>query len=141
MANTWNYTASIAVGQMQRNKITRITELDEDAKRMVVEVQVIGGGGLIFPIGGGDVWRLEVLQTAVDGVAAHPAPSRSTDTMLGIRIGGLAGVFDTLLAAYRAAGADKRGNLLTAMAAVSGVVQGGPLDGQTKTMIPPGNLT
>jgi hypothetical protein len=141
MPNNWNLTASVAVGQMQKFKITRVTELDEDNKRMVAEVQVIGGGGLIFPIGPSDVWRLEITQTEVDGVAAHPAPSRSTETLLGVRITGLTTIFDTLLAAYRAAGADKRGSLLTAMAAVSGVVRGGPLDGQTKPMLPAGALT
>src|SRR3954470_16221766 len=135
MANTWNLTASVPVGQMQKFKIVRVDEIDEDGKRMIVEIQVIGGGGLIFPNEGSDVWRLEITQTEVDALAAHPAPSRSTEALIAIRLKGLSTAFDTLLTAYRAAGADKRGNLLTAMAAISGTVSGGPLNAQTKPIL------
>jgi hypothetical protein len=142
MANTWNLTVNVTTPNINKVKITRVSEIDEDAKRMVIEAQVIASGALIYPTPvDGDVFRLEVTQTEVDGLAAPPAPSRTNQALIAIRITGQVTAFDTLLAAYRAAGTDKRGNLLTAMAAVSGVVRGGPLDTQTKPMIAAGTLT
>jgi hypothetical protein len=142
MANNWNFTAPITTPNIQKVKITRVSELDEDAKRMVLELQVIGGTGVIFPP---NPWRLEVTNGAMDGLAAHPAPALGSEIVISIRLGGagVATAFDTLLTAYRAAGGDKRGNLLTAMAAISGTVaaDGGPLAGQAKPAIPAGTLS
>jgi hypothetical protein len=141
MANTLTLTANIAIPNAARMKIGRVTELDEDNKRMVVEMTVGSVGfSTLFP--NANPLRLEITNGACDGLAAHPAPAVTTDAVISVRLGGagVAAAFDTCLTAYRAAGADKRGNLMTAMQGISGVVSGGPLNGTTQPMLPPGTV-
>lgn len=145
MPNTLTLTSNIAIPNAARMKIGRVTELDEDAKRMVVEM-IIGSVGFntLFP--SANPFRLEITNAGAnggcDGLAAHPAPGVTTDAVISVRLtgAGVAAAFDTCLTAYRAAGADKRGNLMTAMQGISGVVSGGPLNGTTQPMLPPGTV-
>src|SRR3954469_7009481 len=121
MANTLSLTTNITIPNVTRMKIGRVTELDEDAKRMVVEMTAGGAGfSTVFP--NANPLRLEITNGGCDGLAAHPAPGITTDAVISVRLGGagVAAAFDTCLTAYRAAGADKRGNLITAMQGITG---------------------
>lgn len=139
MANTLTLTSNISIPNVARMKIGRVAEIDEDLGRMVVEV-IVGSVGFntIFP--NGNPLRLEITDGGCDGLAAHPTPGATTDAVLSVRLrgAGVATAFTVCLAAYRAAGADKRGNLMSAMQGISGTVTGGPLNGTTQPILPPG---
>lgn len=140
MANTLTLTTPVNIPNIRVARVARITEVDEDNARMVVEVQLTGAGGVISPP---NPWRLEITNGGVDGLAAHPAPGFTTDAVIAIRLtgAGVATAFTATLTAYHAAGADKRGNVLTALQGISGTVVGGPLNGLVRPVLPPGTVT
>ena len=139
MPNLLTLTASIAVAQVKVMRVVRVTELDTAAARLVVEVVASGLTGIIFP----PVFRLEVTNGGADALAAHPAPAFTTESAISCRIGGagVATAFDTVLAAFVGGGADKFGAVLTALKGISGLVAGGPLNGQTVSILPAGAVT
>jgi hypothetical protein len=138
MPNTLLMTNAIPVANIRQVRVLRLTEVDEDNKRMIVELVVSNAGGTtVFPP---LPFRLEITNTACDGLVAHPLPSRTEETLLKISLT-VAGAFDTCLAAYQAVSADRRGAFLTALKAVNGVVNGGILNGTAQNALPAGAVS
>jgi hypothetical protein len=142
MANTLTFTAPIAVAQVKIVKVMRLTEIDDIAKRLVAEVLLSGLTGILFPP---SPWRLEITNGGCDALAAHPAPAKTTDSVIAVRLtgAGVATAYDTVLAAFVAGGADKFGAMLAALKGISGTVTGSgtALDGTIVPILPAGAVT
>ncbi len=118
MANSLNLAVNVPIPNITKLKVAKVTSIDEDAKRLVVEIDAQVSGGIFYKS-----FALEVLNGSCGCIVAHPAPGGVGDVLTQVSITG-AGVttaFDVVLAAYQAAGSDKRGNVLTAMKAISAV--------------------
>lgn len=148
MANKWNLTTNIGVPNVRNFSVVKVKDIDEDNNRMVLEIAVAGLSTLYpFRTVATPTWKIVITNGSADGIAANPGTVTTTLDMV-IKISlvapgtGIATAFSTLLAAYvnPANAADKRGALLTAMAGITGTVVGGPLDGTTQPIIPPGAL-
>lgn len=140
MSNTLNFTTSINLGNLNKAKVDRVTEVDEDNQRLVVVIRVEGSQAPFYAS-----YPLEVRNGSCGGVAAHPAPGSVSAVMVPVALAtpgtGIATAFTDVLAAYQGAGSDKRANVLNALKAITGTVQGGPLDGQTKAALPAGTVS
>jgi hypothetical protein len=142
MANNLAFTTAITVPNLQKCKILQVLQIDEDAASMLLQLQVLAGSGVLQRR---DPWVLRITNGYVDALVANAAPIAITDVLITVALGGagVAAAFTTALTAYRAAGGDKRGNLLTALQGISGVVQNpasevGALSGTTVPVLPAG---
>jgi hypothetical protein len=142
MSNTLTYTTAISVAQVRIAKVARLTEIDEAAKRLVVEILLMGLTGILFPP---TPWRLAITNGSADALAAHPAPVRTTDSVFIVTLTGVgvATAYDVALAGFAAGGADKFGALMTALKGISGTVTGSgtALDGTTLPILGAGPVT
>jgi hypothetical protein len=141
VANKYSFTAQVTVPNLREIKIGRVMELDEDAKRMVVEINVEGAGNVRQRR---EPWRLEILNGSTDALVAPPTPAFLEDVLVVTRLtgAGVATAFDTALAAYRSAGGDKRGNLLTALGGITGTIADPRWPANTTApILPAGSLT
>lgn len=141
MANKFTFTTQITVPNLKEAKISRVLEMDEDLKRMVVELNVEGANNIRQRR---DPWRLEITNGSADALVAPPSPAHLSDVLAVVRLtgAGVATAFDVALAGYRAAGGDKRGNLLTAMAGITGTINDPRFTpGTTAPILPPGTVS
>lgn len=137
MANTLTFTSPIIETNMTKAKILRVLAIDEDNNIIAFEVQLNGPGGVLYPA----VFVMTLTNASgCDALVANLTPTTITDTVLQVRLSPASTptAFTTALTAYRSAGGDKRGNLLTALLGITGTVQGGPLNGQTVPILPVG---
>lgn len=142
MPNTLTFTTAIAVAQVKVAKVYRLSEVDDAAKRLVVEVLMMGLSGILFPP---SPWRLAITNGSADALVAHPAPAKTTDSVVSVSLtgAGVATAYDTALAGFVGGGADKFGALLTALKGISGTVTGSgtALDGTTQPILGAGPVT
>lgn len=145
MANNLQFTTAVTVPNLQKCKVLQVLQLDEDNSFMLVQIQVLGGGGVLQRR---EPWVLRIANGYADALAAHPAPVAIGDAIASVALGGagVASAFTTALAGYRAAGGDKRGNLMTALQGITGVVQNpssevGALSGTTVPVLPAGTVS
>jgi hypothetical protein len=140
MANNGLLTTPITVQNITRFKIADVA-IAEDGNSMVVGLHLSGAAGIIWEP---DPYLLTITNGDCDGLAAPPTPAKMRDSIIAVKLtgAGVAAAFTTCWTAYRT-GTNPAGrtNLLNAMQAITGTVVGGPLDGQTKPIIPPMTVT
>lgn len=141
MPNNLQFTTQVNVPNLRNAKITNVF-VDEDGARMRIEINVTGAGGILHRR---EPWVLSITNGSADALVAQPSPAVILESMQSVSLGGagVASAYTTAIAAYRSAGGDKRGNLLTALQGISGVVQNGAaevgaLAGTTQPILPPG---
>jgi hypothetical protein len=143
MPNTLTITSAIAIPNVKRAQILGTVGIDEGASVMSVPVQLQGVGGTpIFDT----PFVLQIGNGFADALVANAAAVSHLGSVVSVRLGGsgVAAAFTTALAAYHSAGADKRGNLLTALLGITGTVQAGApaaLVGTTQPILPAGAVS
>lgn len=143
MPNNLQLTAAVPVSNIRMIKVLRVTDLDEDNKSLTVDLIISNaGGGVVFePL----PWRMQISNTSCNAILINPAPATTASTLV---LGTLSavGAFDAVYSAYIGAGnaGDRRGALLNALKAVSGVVVGSSasaLNGTTQSALPAGTVS
>jgi len=143
--NSWTLTTPITEANMTKFKVVRVTLIDEDNQIMSFELQLQGGGGVLFggPGTAGRVFAMSVTNGGgCDALAVNPSPATLLDTIVQCRLtpASTPTAYTTVSTAYLVSGSEgtRFGALLTALAGISGVASGGPSNGQTIPIIPAG---
>lgn len=109
MPNKLTFTTSINIANLRAARVLRLHRIDEDAKTMMIEVQ-LQGASMPYDI----VYSLSIADGTCDSIQAVGSPTTILGAIASIPIN-VPTAFDQILAAYRAAG-DGRSNVLTTMA-------------------------
>lgn len=139
MPNLLTFTTPITVPNIRVVRILKGPDLNEDDLEMTFELLLASATGVIFE----PLPRVLTIRNGngCGGIAANPNPASTLDAVIDIFLRG-AGVANAYTAVRDAmTGPDRRGQALNAMKAISGIVLGGPLNGTTQPILPPGTVT
>lgn len=139
MPNLLTLTAPIATANIRLIRIARGPDINEDDNEMTFYLLVTSMGGVVYEPNP----RILTVKNGngCGGIAEDSNAVVGSGFLIDITLrgAGVSSAFSTVLAAMT--GPDRRGQALTALKSISGIVVGGPLNGLTRPILPAGAVT